>query len=63
MKYRIKEIREKKKLTQEQLAEKSGISRVTIIRLENEENVETQMGTLKAIADALSVPVTRLIVQ
>ena len=30
MAYRIKELREKKKLTQEQLSQKSGVSRTTI---------------------------------
>ena len=35
MGYKIKEIREAKKMTQEELAEKSGVSRGTISALEN----------------------------
>lgn len=60
MKYKIRELREKKKLTQEELSKLSGVSRSTIIKLENNENVETQVGTLKAIAEALSVQVSKL---
>ena len=37
MAYRIRELREKKKLTQEQLAQMSGVSRTTIVLLENNE--------------------------
>lgn len=34
MAYRIRELREKKKLTQEQLAQMSGVSRTTIVLLD-----------------------------
>jgi transcriptional regulator with XRE-family HTH domain len=60
MAYRIKELREKKKLTQEQLAQKSGVSRMTIIALENNEEHEALVGTLKSLANALEVPVSKL---
>lgn len=40
MAYRIRELREKKKLTQEQLAQMSGVSRTTIVLLENNEEHE-----------------------
>lgn len=60
MKYKIRELREKKKMTQEELSKLSGVSRGTIIKLENNEDVETQVGTLKAIAGALSVKVSKL---
>lgn len=60
MKYKIRELREKKKMTQEELSKLSGVSRSTIIKLENSEDVETQVGTLKAIAGALSVQVSKL---
>lgn len=63
MTYRIKELREKKKLTQEQLAQMSGVSRTTIIMLENNEEHEAMVGTLKALADALNVPVSKLFAQ
>ena len=40
MAYRIRELREKKKLTQEQLSQMSGVSRATIVQLENNEEHE-----------------------
>ena len=49
MAYRIRELREKKKLTQEQLAQMSGVSRTTIVLLENNEEHEAMVGTLKSI--------------
>lgn len=60
MAYNIKKIREKKKMTQEQLSKSSGVSRTTIIKLENNEDAEVQVGTLKALANALSVSVSEL---
>ena len=60
MAYNIKKIREEKKMTQEQLSKLSGVSRTTIIKLENSEDAEVQVGTLKALATALSVPVSKL---
>ena len=58
MAYKIKELREKKGITQ--LAKESGVSRTTIILLENGEEHEPKVGTLKAIANALGVPVSKL---
>lgn len=43
MAYRIRELREKKKLTQEQLAQMSGVSRTTIVLLENNEEHEAAL--------------------
>lgn len=63
MAYRIRELREKKKLTQEQLAQMSGVSRTTIVLLENNEEHEAMVGTLKALATALNVPVSKLFTQ
>lgn len=60
MAYNIKKIREEKKMTQEQLSKSSGVSRTTIIKLENNEDAEVQVGTLKALANALSVSVSEL---
>lgn len=60
MAYRIKEIRESKKMSQEELSVKSGVSRTTISKLENGEEVETFVGTLKALANALEVSVNKL---
>lgn len=63
MAYRIRELREKKKLTQEQLSQMSGVSRATIVQLENNEEHEPMVGTLKALAAALNVPVSKLFTQ
>lgn len=63
MAYRIRELREKKELTQEQLAQMSGISRMTICKLENNEESEVMVGTLRALAKALNVPVSKLFTQ
>lgn len=60
MAYKIKEIREKKKLSQAELAKMSGVSRATIIRLESEADVETTIGTLQSLAAALEVSVEAL---
>lgn len=60
MTYKIKELREKRKMTQTQLSEKSGVSRATIIKLENEENPEVEVGTLKSLASALGVKIQSL---
>jgi transcriptional regulator with XRE-family HTH domain len=58
--YKIKELREKLNMTQEELAEKSGISRATISMLENDVTKEVMTSTLRALADALETTVTDL---
>lgn len=61
MGYRIKEIREKAHMTQQELADKSGVSRTTIAMLESsesEKNTTTQ--TLSKIASALGITVDAL---
>ncbi|WP_300628220.1 helix-turn-helix transcriptional regulator [uncultured Thomasclavelia sp.] len=55
---KIKEIRIKKNMTQEELAKKSGISRPYISRLENNEEMIIKSSTMVAIADALGKPVS-----
>lgn len=55
MGYRIKEVREQKNMTQEELAEKSGVSRGTISALENGSARNTGSKTLLKIAAALEV--------
>ncbi len=62
MKLLLKEIREKKGITQDELAEKSGISRATISKLENEASVFNSQ-TLSKLADALDTPVSKFFVQ
>lgn len=50
---RLKFYREKRSLSQEDLAEKSGVSRVTISNLENDKTPVSKTDTLTKIADAL----------
>lgn len=57
MGYRIKEVREKKKMTQEELARKSGVSRGTISALENGTIRTTTTRTLVKLARALETTV------
>ena len=60
MGYKIKELREKMSMTQEELAKKIGISRVTISLLENNATKEVMISTLKALAHALDTTVADL---
>ena len=55
MKYRVREIRTERGMTQEELAVKSGVSRATIWTLEREEGTVTTTKTLNRIAEALDV--------
>lgn len=54
----IKTYRLKRGMTQEELAEKSGISRQTIITLESNKKANVTIGVLRRIATALGVPVS-----
>lgn len=56
MGYKIKEARENARLTQQELAEKSGVSRVTISMLESNK-CDCTMKTLAKIANALDTTV------
>ena len=60
MGYRIKEVREARKMTQEELSDKSGVSRGTISALENGTVRATTTKTLVKIAQALDVSVDRI---
>lgn len=60
MGYKIKELRETKKLSQEELAEKSGVSRGTISALENGVARNTTSKTLLKLAQALDTTVDRI---
>lgn len=60
MAYRVKEVREKQGLTQEELATRSGISRQTISAIENDTRYSAGVGTLAAIAKALGTTVDEL---
>ncbi|MBQ6053028.1 MAG: helix-turn-helix transcriptional regulator [Clostridia bacterium] len=59
MKNKLKEIRKSKGMTQEELAEKSGVSRGTIVALENNEGkVVTKTSTLLKLAAVLGCAVS-----
>lgn len=60
MGYRIKELRIEKKMSQEELAEKSNVSRTTISNLENGSDRTVLTSTLQRIASALDTTVDKL---
>lgn len=60
MGYKIKEIREKKQISQTKLAQMSGISRATIWALENGTERTTTTRTLEKIAKALNTTIEEL---
>ena len=60
MEYRIKECREANGFTQEELSEKSGVSRAIISGLETGSITVTTTKTLQRIAGALGVSVSAL---
>ena len=60
MGYKIKELREAMKMTQGELAEKSGVSRGTISALENGIDRTTTSKTLVKLAQALDTTVDRI---
>ena len=60
MGYRIKDLREQQNMTQEELSEKSGVSRTTISPLENGTERATTTKTLLRIANALGATVDQL---
>ena len=51
----LKKLRLKQGLTQEKLAEKSGVSRITIAKLESGAQTVTKSSTIIKLADALQV--------
>lgn len=60
MGYRIKELRDQARLTQEELAEKSGVSRAIISSLESGRTTSTTMKTLSKLARALNTSLDQL---
>lgn len=60
MEYKIKELREKKRMSQAELSKLSGVSRASIIRIESSENVVVNTQTLERLAKALNVSVKTL---
>lgn len=63
MGYKIKEKRKEKKMTQEELAAKSGVSRATISGLENGTVRATSSKTLVKLARALDTTVDQIFFQ
>ena len=57
---KIKELREKLKMTQEDLARVSGVSRTTISQLENDDQKPTTTKTLANIARALGTTIDQI---
>ena len=60
MGYKLKEIREEKGITQEELEKASGVSRQTISAIENNDSYQAKTGTLIALARALGTTVDKL---
>ena len=63
MKNKLREIREKLEITQDDLVKKSGISRTTISAIENNEEYVTTNKTLEKIAEALKLNVPDIFLQ
>ena len=57
---RLKEYRNKRGLTQQELAEKSDVSRATIVGIENGGVKVVKTDTLMKLSNALGYPVTRI---
>ncbi len=55
----LKQLRDRKLLTQEQVALKSGVSVATISRIENGK-VVPKCKTLRALADVMEIPIDRV---
>lgn len=60
MGYKIRETREEQRMTQEELAQKSGVSRGTIIALESGQAKNFMMSTLLKVAHALGKTVDEI---
>ena len=60
MNFRLREVREQAGITQEELAQKSGVSRVTISLIESGRTNCVKTGTLAKLADALEISVNSL---
>lgn len=62
MGYRVKEVREERNMTQEELERRSGVSRQTISAIENNRvrAADVKVGTLMALASALETTIDTL---
>lgn len=61
MAYNILKFRKAKKMTQKELAKESGVSRATISKLENGEEIKVKVSTLQDISRVLGVTWPELI--
>jgi transcriptional regulator with XRE-family HTH domain len=57
---KLKEVRTKRLLTQEELAEKAGVSAATVVNVERD-NQEPRFRTIRKLAQALDVEPTELL--
>jgi len=57
----LRELREKKGLSQDRLAKRADVANNTIIKIEQSKNINPRLDTLKKIAKALDVSVDELI--
>ena len=55
MKNRLKELREERGISQEKLSELSGLSRATLSKIENNEEVGVNSRTIAKLADVFNV--------
>lgn len=55
IKNRLKELREERGISQEKLAELSGISRATLSKIENNEEVNVNTRTIAKLSDVFDV--------
>ena len=60
MKTKVREIREEMKLSQEKLAEKSGVSRTVISDLENGKPMNITVGTMARLSGALGKEISEI---
>lgn len=60
MGYKLKEIREEKRMTQEELAERSDVSRATIVAIETGKTTDVKMSTLQKLASAMDTTVQEI---
>lgn len=60
IKNRLKEVREKKGVSQTALSEMAGVSRMTIIKIESDRETNITTDTMASISKALETPITEI---
>ena len=60
MENKLQQIRENLHLSQEELAEKSGVTRQTISKIETNKKYNTTVGTLKKLSNALGCSIEEI---